>query len=120
MNLLSKASGFALIVDQQWVVKKILFDDLGICQPRPSRPPSGVDHLFIHLIDRSSLTKAFSMLATLQKRGVVFDWEINVPLGAEIVEMHFAGGAIGDKYLIVAAFSSKGCDRVIRRDGTDQ
>jgi len=101
MKLFSKTSGIALLVDRQGIIERILFDDLGISDT------IAPGQLVIHLVDRASLSKAFSMLAELQTRGVLFDWEMNVPIGEQISALHFAGGAVGNHYLIVAAANSK-------------
>ena len=62
---------------------------------------------FVRVVERGSLIKTLNFLTELQARGAVFDWELNVPLADQVVTLHFAGGAVGDDFLIVAATNGK-------------
>lgn len=97
MNLTPSQTGLACLCDADGTIVQVIRDDLGIGE----RLAPG--QLFARLVERGSLIKALNFLTELKTRGAVFDWELNVPLGERVVTLHFAGGATGAHFLIVAA-----------------
>ncbi|MFW6097821.1 MAG: sensor histidine kinase [Chloroflexota bacterium] len=91
------SSGLALLCDQDGVILRVLRDELGAGgEQLVGRPLTRV-------VDEGSVRKALSFLIALRQQEAVFDWELNVPIGGAIQTLHFAGGAVGGRLLIVAA-----------------
>ncbi len=96
----SPTIGLALICNPDGTIEKVIRDELGLVQ---SVQPG---QLLTLLVDRGSLAKTLSFLAELQKKGAVFDWELNVLVNGEATTLHFAGGVVEEKLIIVGAKTS--------------
>ena len=59
---------------------------------------------FARLAASGSLAKALSFITQIHKDGVVFDWEFNIAIG-QPRSLHFTGGKVGEKILVVAALN---------------
>lgn len=100
------ARGAALLCDRNGGIVRVIHDDLGVAgQVR-------VGQTFMTLLDAASLGKAMAFLQTVHSQGAAYDWEINARLRDEIATLHFAGGLLGEKVLIVAARSRNGVARL--------
>jgi signal transduction histidine kinase len=89
----------ALLCDAEGTILKVLRDDLVLgARLLPGRP-------FSLLVDRASLTKALDLLVDLQAKGATMGWELNVPTADRAITLHFAGAALDNRLLIVAAES---------------
>ncbi|HKY04026.1 MAG TPA: histidine kinase dimerization/phospho-acceptor domain-containing protein, partial [Blastocatellia bacterium] len=96
----SQAQGVALLCDQNGVILQTVRDEIGF----GDRVAEGQS--FIALVDGASVEKALSFMVELRSEGAAFDWVMNVEFGDRITGMHFAGGAVGGRFLIVGATSS--------------
>lgn len=59
---------------------------------------------FARLAASGSLAKALSFITQIHKDGVAFDWEFNIAT-EQPRSLHFTGGKIGDRILVVAALN---------------
>jgi signal transduction histidine kinase len=89
----------ALLCDQEGIIQRIVQDELGISD----RIVPGWS--LIRLVDRGSMQKLLNFLLELRTRGAAFDWELNVPLGDQLVTLHFGGGTVDDELLVIGARS---------------
>ncbi|HVG22244.1 MAG TPA: HAMP domain-containing sensor histidine kinase [Blastocatellia bacterium] len=105
MNAQSEPAGVALLCSRQGDILQIVRDELGVAEGLEAGQP------FASLLDAESRTKAEAFLAVLRFRQAAFNWQMNVSLNAEVISLHFAGGAIGDNFLIVGAKSRSGAAR---------
>jgi two-component system, OmpR family, sensor kinase len=106
MSVAERSAGIALLCDAQGTVLEVVRDELGLGE----RLTPGQS--FADIADGESLEKARLFLATLRYQGAAFDWELNVDLGERISVLHFAGGRIGERTLIVGATSPSAAARV--------
>ena len=106
MSVAERSAGIALLCDAQGIVLEVVRDELGLGE----RLVPGQS--FTDIADGESLEKARLFLATLRYQGAAFDWELNVDLGERISVLHFAGGRIGERTLIVGATSPSAAARV--------
>lgn len=98
----TSAGGIWLRCDLDGRIEHVLRDEIGL----GDRLSPGFD--FGALVDPASEEKARAFLDALRAHGAAYDWELNVPLAAEIRLLHFAGAAQADGgLLIVAALSSR-------------
>jgi signal transduction histidine kinase len=105
MNAQSEPAGVALLCSRKGDILQIVRDELGVAEGLEAGQP------FASLLDAESRTKAEAFLAVLRFRQAAFNWQMNVSLNAEVISLHFAGGAIGDNFLIVGAKSRSGAAR---------
>ncbi len=96
----AQTQGVALLCDDNGVILETVRDEIGLGDRVAAGQP------FIALVDSASVEKALSFLAALHNQGAAFDWIMNVAFDKQITAMHFAGGAVGGKFLIVGATSS--------------
>ena len=90
-------AGLAWRCDRAGVIQQVLCDDLS---------PTGAAALgqtIADQVDPGSRDKANYLLAEVQMQGAAFDWELNVPIGGQVITLHFSGVANGDSLLLVAA-----------------
>jgi signal transduction histidine kinase len=59
---------------------------------------------FARLAASGSLAKALSFITQIRKEGVAFDWEFNIATD-QPRSLHFTGGKVGDRILVVAALN---------------
>lgn len=101
MNITPSQTGLAFLCDADGNIVQVIRDDLGIgARLAPGQP-------LVRVVERGSLIKTLNFLTELKTRGAVFDWELNVPLAERVVTLHFAGGAAGDHFIVVAATNGK-------------
>lgn len=93
--------GLALLCDADGNITHIIRDDLGLSAHITLGQP------LVRLVERGSLIKALNFLTELGKHSAVFDWEMNAPVGEQIITLHFTGGKINAHFLIVAATNGK-------------
>lgn len=101
----SDTRGVALLCDDNGVILETVRDEIEL----GDRVAAGQS--FIALVDGASVEKALSFLATLHSQGAAFDWVMNVAFGERLTAMHFTGGAVSDRFLIVGATSTSGVAR---------
>jgi signal transduction histidine kinase len=95
-----------LLCDAQGVVLEVVRNELDLGDRlAPGRP-------FTDIIDDESLEKARLFLSTLRYQGAAFNWELNGELDGRILTLHFAGGRVGERTLIVGATSPTAAARV--------
>jgi signal transduction histidine kinase len=89
---------------------EVLHDDLGFVEQAVSEEntPITTGWPWTTLVDRDSFQKALNFTIEVKKKGLAFDWEMNVPGEGGLVPLHFAGALTGDTMLIVADQSSEG------------
>ncbi len=99
--------GAVLLLDAQGLLARILFDGMDISAQ-------------LHVGDRltewvaiESADKARNFLATLRARKAAFDWEIDVPMGAQMVNLHFNGVVVRGQLLIAAGGTRQRAMRLI-------
>ena len=86
----------AVVCDEDGLVLEVIRDDVGIAEEMVGRP-------FTLLVDRGSMAKALTFVDELRREGALSGWEMNVEMGEETVPLHFAGGVIDGRMVIVAA-----------------
>jgi signal transduction histidine kinase len=86
-------SGFALTCTADGAIAEIVRDDVGL----------GDVSSFAELFDDGSVPKGESFLAAVRDEGYAVGWSLNVRLGTRVRALQFAGGAFGERLLIVAA-----------------
>lgn len=98
MNFNHISNGLALLCDGGGTISQVLHNTL---------PISGIDSLVGHpltrIIDRRSMSKALSFLASLRSDGAAFDWEMGVPADGHIEILHFAGIVAGSQLFVMGA-----------------
>ena len=94
--------GLAWICNQAGVIEHILRDDIS---PLDSNL---IGQAFSDRVDPANRDKARNLLSEVQTQGAAFDWELNVPIGAQVMTLHFSGVTTGDGLLIVAARNRSG------------
>jgi two-component system, OmpR family, sensor kinase len=105
-DILEQPAGIALMCDLQGAVIEVVRDELGLGDRlAPGRA-------FTEIADDESQEKARLFLATLRFQGAAFDWELNVGLGGRTSTLHFAGGRMGERALIVGATTPLAAVRV--------
>src|SRR5689334_20521323 len=106
MSAAERSAGIALLCDAQGVVLEVVRNELDLgdrlAQGRP----------FTDIVDDESLEKARLFLSTLRYQGAAFNWELNVEQDGRILTLHFAGGRVGERTLIVGATSPSAAARV--------
>ena len=93
--------GLALECDPAGIITRVVRDDLGLAaRLRPGQPLSA-------LVERDSRIKAHNFALALRREQATFGWEMNVPIGEQIVTLRFAGVADGETRLVLAAESDE-------------
>lgn len=85
----------AVACSSEGEITQILRDDLG-CAGEPGTHLSAI-------VDSGSSRKAENLITTLQKRGCVVGWQLNVPDRDGARTLYFAGSVSDDSLLILAA-----------------
>lgn len=98
----TQTSGLAWLCDRAGVIRQILCDDLS------QTGAAALGQTLADRVDPASRDKAGYLLAEVQTQGAAFDWELNVPIGGQVITLHFSGVANGDGLLIVAARNRNG------------
>ncbi|MZP28158.1 response regulator [Heliobacterium undosum] len=97
MSAVENGNGITLLCDWQGMIMRVNSNRLGFsARIRAGQPFPGI-------VDRSCTDKALNFLAALRKQGSVFNWELNVPLGDQVLGLYFAGCASEGKMLIAGA-----------------
>jgi len=86
-------------VEARWA--EVLRDDLGLGNRL------AVGATLDHLVDPGSAGKARALVARIAAHQAAFDWELDVPVAADTLCLHFAGGAMGDRILLAGAATSQ-------------
>ncbi len=89
-------AGLAVVCDEDGLILEVIRGDVGIGEEMVGRP-------FTLLVDRGSMAKALTFIDELRREGALSGWEMNVDTGGETAPLHFAGGLVGDRMVIVAA-----------------
>ncbi|MBM7865438.1 response regulator [Heliobacterium gestii] len=97
MSAVENGNGITLLCDWQGMILRVNSNRLGFSARIRSGQP------FPGIVDRSCADKALNFLAALRKQGSVFNWELNVPLGDQVLGLYFAGCASEGKLLIAGA-----------------
>lgn len=92
--------GLMLQCSPEGRIEAIIYDGLG-CNVQVGQP-------FASIVDGASFAKALSFFATLQKTGAEFDWELNISSRLGLGTLHFTGGLVDGRILIVATCSRGG------------
>lgn len=87
--------------DEQGEVVELVCNGLGVDRARAGVP-------FDHVVDEASAEKARTFLTLLLEEGVMFDWELNVPVEMELTTLRFAGIAADQRLSILAARTNHG------------
>jgi two-component system, OmpR family, sensor kinase len=97
MNDAMKERGLVLVCNAAGLVNRILRDDLGL----GARIPPGTP--FTRLVDNEATAKAQAFVEELQLNHAAHDWEITVPLDAQLTPLHFSGARVDEGFLVVVA-----------------
>jgi signal transduction histidine kinase len=97
----TRSGGLALVCDEQGEVVELVCNGLGVDRARAGVP-------FDHVVDEASAEKARTFLTLLLEEGVMFDWELNVPVEMELTTLRFAGIAADQRLSILAARTNHG------------
>lgn len=89
-------NGLGLVLDAEGNITEIISDPLGLGAAVTIGMP------FARLAARGSLAKALSFVTQIHQEGVAFDWEFSLAV-EQPRSLHFTGGKIGDRVLVVAA-----------------
>jgi signal transduction histidine kinase len=95
-----QSQGLVLLCDLQGLILRVLRNDLNL-------EKAATGQLFFSLVDNASRAKAMNFLTEIKSQDAVLDWEMNVPVAAGIMTLHFAGGQAADSLLITAGTNSK-------------
>ncbi len=98
----AQASGVAFLCDDQGKILKIVRDELGLADWIVPGKWLGI------VVERQSLGKMLNFMVELRSRGTAFDWQLNVPIAGQIIDLNFAGATFDDKLLILAAKTRDG------------
>ncbi len=120
-----ETSGIALCCARDGGILDILRDDYAVLEQVereqrdgdaiPRRRPSGpaaASYSLADIVDRGSREKAERFIEQIKRSGTVFDWELNIPHGHGAITLHFAGCAIEERLIVVAATTSDGVYRL--------
>lgn len=97
MDQNSNSKGLALLCDAQGIIHKIVHNDFAL----DANDLLGVS--FTRLAIPASVAKSLNFLTNLKEHQAIFNWEINVQLGKEMMSLHFAGAVMNENLLIVGA-----------------
>lgn len=106
MNAALKERGMVLVCGSTGLVDRILRDDLGL----GARIPPGTP--FIRLMDDEATAKAQAFVEELQMNHAAHDWQITVPLDAQLAPLHFSGARVDDGFLVVVASTRDDLHRI--------
>jgi PAS domain S-box-containing protein len=95
----NRAFGTALVCDADATVVRIIRDDLGLARHLKVGSP------LTRAVGRRSFAEALTFLANLRARGATMGWELAVPNPAQAERLYFAGVALAEQWLILAARS---------------
>lgn len=98
--------GIAVLLNGDGELEHVIRDDLGLA----SKLERGVP--FEALVDEGGRDKAEAFIAAVRDREAAFDWELTAEVDGRLCALHFAGGWVGDKLLVVAAPSPEGLVRL--------
>jgi signal transduction histidine kinase len=102
MEAAKKPAGIAFRCDFEGKIEQIIYDELGLAAEfSPGQS-------LTTLVDRASFQKTLSFLLELRTQGAAFDWELNVSVAGQLATLHFGGGLIDEKLLIIVAKSRNG------------
>jgi signal transduction histidine kinase len=95
MHPIKSIKGIAFYCDEMGRILEVIQNDI-----------SGVtiikrDALFPSIVERESMGKALSFLLDIRRKGVTFDWELNLNLDSKIKTFHFTGALQDKKTLVV-------------------
>jgi len=105
MSLREEDRGIAIVCDRHGVILRIIRDELGL--PKPLPPGATITSL----VEKPFTADAGKFLNALIERHAAFDWELAMSVDGLPTPMHFAGAALDDTLLIVAARSCSGLAR---------
>lgn len=86
----------ALVCDPQGMIAQTLRDDFHLADAAAGR-------LFPRLADAASRVKALNFLDAIRKDSAAYDWTLNVPVKGAALTLHFSGGRMGERLLVVGA-----------------
>jgi len=98
--------GLAFICSPTGIITEVLSSQATDCVP-----VVGIN--FLSLVHESSRLKAFSFMQSIQARGVVEEWELNVNRSGTPERLHFVGAAISSGLLVVGSSNDNDADRFI-------
>lgn len=78
---------------------QVIRDDFGLASKLARGAP------FQALVDEEGRDKARAFVTAVREREAAFDWELNAEIDGRLRALHFAGGWVGEKLLVVAAAS---------------
>jgi signal transduction histidine kinase len=101
--MITQVPRIAILCDLNGSIIEVISNTLGC--PNEGGVGVQVGKLFARLTANGSLAKALSFIIEISTRGSAFDWEFNLACGEEALGLHFTGGKIDDRLLIVGAKS---------------
>jgi len=90
-------AGIALLCKLDGVIQQVLRVDL----PLDTSPEAGIP--ITTLFDEANQGKVKQFLAEVREKMAVFDWELSLLCGGQLIVLHFTGGRTEDQLLIVGA-----------------
>lgn len=97
MGKSGEVKGFALLCNNDGIVKSVLRDDFGIVKENP------VGKLFSNLTDLESRRQALNFLLEIKQKKISIDYRLNFEINSEANSFYLIGATLFNDVLIVAA-----------------
>lgn len=114
MNIPARSAGLLLQTDCQGCIEEVLQNDVAV-------PDLHAGRTLQSLVDPDSRAKVSHFLAQLRSERVAMGWDLNLPILANLLTLHFAGAAAEDHLFLYGCPSPSGlrgfCEAILQHQG---